>query len=524
MKNKALFSAFLALLLSLSLLVSCSGGCGGAEESGSSESEVPTESTPDVSRPDESESVPEGENYFFGYTDDGEGIIVLMAARDLTDATVPAEVNGRPVVEVADWAFSDCLDLASVTLPSTVTSVGAGAFYGCTKLESVDLPRVTAIGEYAFYGCSALASATLPADAPVAIGKEAFGRTALWSTAQDGLLYVGAHLVGADATVTVAAVKDGTLSLADGTFAGCEGITEITLPRSLGYLGSELFHGCHALSRLSILCPIERIPASMLSDCLALTEIALPEGLVEIETGAFSGCTYLKTVTLPSTLRVIGDEAFMGCSSLDTIPLPEGLTTIGAQAFYGCSSLSNISVPSTVTFIGREAFRATAMEENRENWTDGGLYIGTRLVAVDTEFRGTFTVKEGTTHIGEAAFFGANFVRAVVLPSSLTVIEDQAFLGLTALSSVNIPDGVTSLGAFAFWGCTSLKEITLPESVVSIGRRCFESCSTLSSLSIAGEGWTVSKDGALTKGGTDTPVDLSDPAQNAAVYSGKWQS
>lgn len=523
MKNKLLLLTFVSLLLSLSLLVSCSGGCGGTEESGSSESETPTESTPDVSRPSDTETVPEGEKFLFQYTEDGEGLILMMALQDLESVAVPAEYGGKPVVEIAPWAFSDCAELISVTLPDSVVAVGGSAFYGCAKLQSATLPAVTEIGEYAFYGCTALASVTLCADRPIALGKEIFGRTALWETAEDGILYVGRHLMDADASVTVATVKEGTLSLADGAFLGCEDLSEITLPASVGYLGSELFQGCHSLSRLTVLCPMERIPASMLSDCLALTEITLPEGLTVIETGAFSGCTYLKNVTLPSTLKEIGDEAFMACASLESLRLPEGLTVIGAQAFYGCSELRDVSVPSTVTEIGRDAFRATAMEANRENWTDGGLYIGTRLVAVDTEFRGTFTVKEGTTHIGEAAFFSADGVRAVVLPSSLRVIEDQAFLGLSALASVNIPEGVTSLGAFAFWGCSSLREITLPESVTLVGRRCFESCSSLASLTVPGEGWTVSKDGTLTLGGTDTPVDLSDPAQNAVIYSGKWK-
>ena len=525
MKHNLLHLTLVSLLLCLSFLVSCAGGCGTPEES-SSESQTESQSRPDVSRPEsDSETVPVGEQFLFSHTEDGEGLILVKAAADLEHAAVPALYGEKPVVEVAAWAFSDCRGLVSVTLPETVTSVGEGAFYGCALLGGVDLSHVTSLGEYAFYGCVSLAFATLPSDREVILGREIFGGTALLEGGmENGLLYVGPHLLSVDSTVTSATVKEGTLSLADGAFEGCVGIGEISLPASVRYVGSDLFRGCRNLTRLTLLCPLEKLPDAMLADCLGLREITLPEGLAEVGAGAFAGCTYLEQVTLPSTLLVIEDEAFMGCTALTEINLPEGLTGIGTQAFFGCAGLSLVTVPATVTEIGRDAFKGTAMEANRENWEMGGLYIGTRLVAVDTAYKGTFTVKDGTTHVGEAAFFGAEGIREVKLPTSLLVIEDQAFLGLTALTAVNIPEGVTSLGAFSFWGCSSLTELTLPESVTHVGRRCFESCTSLASLTIPGEGWTVSKDGALTKGGTDTPVNLSDPAQNAVIYRGKWRS
>lgn len=48
-------------------------------------------------------------------------------------------------------------------IPESVTSIGRGAFHGCSSLTSITLPKgVTSIGEFAFYGCSSLASITFP--------------------------------------------------------------------------------------------------------------------------------------------------------------------------------------------------------------------------------------------------------------------------------------------------------------------------------------------------------------------------
>ncbi|NNM66424.1 MAG: leucine-rich repeat protein, partial [Spirochaetales bacterium] len=52
----------------------------------------------------------------------------------------------------------------SFTIPSSVTSIGLGAFWGCSGLTSITIPSsVTSIGLGAFWGCSGLTSVAIPA-------------------------------------------------------------------------------------------------------------------------------------------------------------------------------------------------------------------------------------------------------------------------------------------------------------------------------------------------------------------------
>ena len=70
-------------------------------------------------------------------------------------------VIGDSVTSIGVGAFDGCTTLTSIVIPNSVTSIGHRAFAFCASLASVVIPdSVTSIGDYAFYGCTSLASVT----------------------------------------------------------------------------------------------------------------------------------------------------------------------------------------------------------------------------------------------------------------------------------------------------------------------------------------------------------------------------
>ena len=67
---------------------------------------------------------------------------------------IPAEIEGYRVVGISSWAFRNCQQLTSVSIPVGITYIGESAFRTCYALASANIPEgVTTIGSHAFFDC-----------------------------------------------------------------------------------------------------------------------------------------------------------------------------------------------------------------------------------------------------------------------------------------------------------------------------------------------------------------------------------
>ena len=85
----------------------------------------------------------------------------------------------------------------------------------------------------------------------------------------------------------------------------------------------------------------------------------------------------------------------------------------------------------------------------------------------------SITIPNGTTRVGEYAFYKCNMLESVTIPDSVSVIGRNAFNECSSLTSVIIPDSVTTIGESAFANTRALKSVVIGSNVGSIGKTAF---------------------------------------------------
>ena len=202
----------------------------------------------------------------------------------IPDAPFPNSVTsftfGEKVEHVPAYLCYDMSVLASITIPNSVTSIGGGAFSGCSSLTSITIPNsVTSIGDWAFRSCTALTSVTIP----------------------NSVTSIGSY-----------------------AFYGCSSLTSVTIGESVSEIGNSAFENCTSLTSITIGESVSKIGYSAFSGCSSLTSITIPNSIRSIGDWAFRDCSSLTYIELLYIYIVIPDDALRGCINLTDIYVPCG--------------------------------------------------------------------------------------------------------------------------------------------------------------------------------------------------------
>lgn len=180
--------------------------------------------------------------------------------------------------------------------------------------------------------------------------------------------------------------------------------------------------------------PVKAIGDSAFAGCSGLTSITIPDGVTTIGNGAFNGCSSLTSITIPNGVTSIGGSAFEGCSSLTSINIPDGVTSIGVYAFHVCTSLTSINIPNSVTSIGEYAF-ASCKSLTSINIPNGVESIEKAAFNSCTNLT-SINIPNSVKSIGVYAFSGCTNLTSITIPNSMTNIYMGAFSGCSGLTDV----------------------------------------------------------------------------------------
>ncbi len=236
-----------------------------------------------------------------------------------------------PVLEIDDEAFEDCSSLTSITIPSSMISIGAYAFCNCSFLSFIFIPNsVDSIGEHAFEGCNILTIYT-----------EARRKQSDWSSnwnATNRPVYfkVKKEEIFCQNDIYYLIKNENVI-----VTGHKENITEVVIPSTIVINGTTL--------------KVTIIGNKAFDGCSSVTSIEIPNGVTTIGYSAFKGCNSLESITIPFVGTKLNgtDNAYFGyifgassyynaeCvpSSLKEVIIIGG-TSIGDYAFQYCRSLT----------------------------------------------------------------------------------------------------------------------------------------------------------------------------------------
>ncbi|MBR2968173.1 MAG: leucine-rich repeat protein [Clostridia bacterium] len=437
-----------------------------------------------------------------GGTTNRRGIGIYAGIANLESIIIEEGVTKLPNYLFCGTYSAPC-NVESVTLPSTLESIGNGVFQYFVRLSTITIPEsVTSIGSSAFNACYKLKVIVNNSDLEIVEGATSNGAIAQYAmvvlgkgvevslstevdeegfefTTLNGKAFLTGYYGDNAAIITPYDYKGGTYEIAPYAFLDDYRFVSVTLGKGVTAVGAKAFY-----------------PQTKSSDGSGIASIDLNEGLISIGDNAFYNAA-IAEIVIPSTVETIGASAFAQNKLMTKATILSG--AVGSSAFSGCLSLGVVIIGEGVTSIGSSAFGSCSklyevydlsehIEVVKGATSNGGVAQYAEAVYDSLDAESMFIEIEGFKFAYDeegvlvlSAYVGSttNLVLPVFTDEEGNVvnykIKDSFMNGNTAITSVTIPDDTAfEVGNRAFYNCKNLTTIVIGNSVKTLAQGAFE--------------------------------------------------
>ena len=375
---------------------------------------------------------------------DANPYLVALCVMDKNKTDLSIAENCKVIYEEV---YSGCDSISSITIPSTVISIGEGTecqpFSFLTSLKQINVadnnPKYKSI-EGNLYS-------------------------------KDGKTLIQ-YAIGKKNTSFI--IPNLVTSIGVGAF-GCSSLTSITIPDSVTSIDRSAFFGCGSLK-----------------------DLIIPNTVTSISNNAFQECKSLVNITIPNSVTSIGNYAFYDCENLKTVcnlstlDIQKGSYTNGYVAYYADNVYTEPpksieqSKQSKIDKVDTQASDMSGnipkdlVDKNKTKIVSTPDFV-VNADGVLIEYKGSaknIVIPNTVIGIG-AKVFENTAITSLKCGDNLNFIDGFAFNDCSSLKTIELGNGLRCVGDYAFALCTSLTTIMLPVSLVRIGTGAFEGCDSI---------------------------------------------
>lgn len=420
-------------------------------------------------------------------------------------------------------AFENNSYIRNIVVPSSVTSIGAKAFFGVPNLNEITLPFVGKTAGSSEKLGSVFGGTDNTILSPNLTKVNISNSNTIFDSAFSKASYleeinyltevttIYGYAFSECSNLIKVQTGDNIQNIGESIFYKCFNISEIKLPfigsnisdiRTITYLlgsnsGTNLYsyYTCKKLELTSLSLTI--LPSSFLAGFSSLNTVILPSSITKIGSESFSGVfapillnnnfTSLtagifkgykgNTITIPTTVTAINESAFYGAVNLTVINLPKNVTSIGENAFYDVKAVINFDAQTNISTIGDKAFAnykgSTIMLPQTVSTLGNNVFLNSEITSIG--------LSANIINMGNNIF--KNSTKLATATIGTTYIANNMFENCTKLYNITI-DNAESIGANAFKGCIALSSISLSAKIVSIEEGAFSACFSLGTVII----------------------------------------
>ncbi|MDE5882587.1 MAG: leucine-rich repeat protein, partial [Muribaculaceae bacterium] len=360
----------------------------------------------------------------------------------LKEVIIPSEifVSGQriEVTEIAHDAFSNCRDMAQISLPNSIRILGAGSFWGCPGLSEIVLNEGLAeIERFSFTDCGNLKNIVLPSTLET-MGVEVFAG-------------VAPDRIQCKALVPPAVDRDlFDVSSISSVYSECA----LIVPESSvdAYRESEYWN------RFEIIVP---------------GDVILSNYKLQMNPGDMVKVNVLNSDDMPVTWSCSNTEIAGVDSEGNITAISTGETLVSAE----CNGktavcMIRVSMDGLCEKIDGLWYRITDSSNcevispnNEEIYEFEEFSIPPSVEILGNEYM--------VSSIGYEAFHSCPNLKQISIPNTVKRIGNCCFEHCFELVEVQLPLSLSSIGEYAFQGCCNLSKIDFPEQLNEIGRVAF---------------------------------------------------